>query len=762
MPPIQMRDRYPLARPQADVRHRPAGPGPAATGSGLTGRDFTRMLRKRKWWIIMSVAILGAGAFTTTLLWRQFAPQYSVKADLYVNPIRQQQGNSFVQNQGEFTADTAGTNRQQHARMICTPEFLRAACDSADVRRTRWFKRNEASAVDLLVDRLSTNLYLDENRMGVVFTSVARTDQDRGDLAEMLRAVVEEYVRTIKARASKDVTDSIVALRAQKTAQEEQLTDLRRRIGMLNYGEMGTIASLIQTKAAKLDTINQVKVQLGMDLQAAQGRLKDLDDRKAAGTLAESAEIAVLVEDDPQIRQLRDRQSMADARLASLQSNYGPKDHRVLQAQADITILADQLVHQRSAMLDVKYLSVRPRYKADVDRIVAQQLSLAAQEQPVNAEIQGLQKNLKELQDLKTQEAIKQGYVQKLDEQLLVLTMREKELTPVWVSLLPTPPAVNEIAKPKWSIMMAGGIIGGLLLGLLMAVALEFLDSTVKGPRDLTRRLDLPVLGIIPHVDDLDESFSEVAMAFAEHPDSMVCEAHRQIRTTLQFSSPANQQRSILISSAMPGEGRTTLTMNLAHAIARSGRRVLVVDANFRQPALQRLVPACPAQGLSNALVGQIDWRTAVAELEPNFDVLAAGPLPPNPAELLGSEQMLSILTEMMEAYDQVLLDGAPCVVVTDPVALSTLVDGVIIVVRAGSSTSGLVQRARDLFTRVGAHLFGVVLNAVRAEAGGYLRRNYDTFYEYRSQTALPSLPPSKAAAAVLSGAGADPPGESQ
>ncbi|MCE5279124.1 MAG: polysaccharide biosynthesis tyrosine autokinase [Planctomycetaceae bacterium] len=756
MPPIQMRDRYPLARPLADVRHRaaPAATGATAPAGGLTGRDFMRMLRKRKWWVIICVAVFGSGAFTATLLWRQFAPQYRVKADLYVNPLRQQT-NSFVQPKGEFTSDSAGTARLQHARMIGTPEFLRVACDAPEVTKTRWYKRNKANAVDLLVSGLSNDMYQDENRLGISFTSVAPSDEDRGDLAEILRAIVEEYVRTIKERAARDVTESIASLKKQKAGQEEQLADLRRRVGMLGLAEMGTIANLIQTKAAKLDTINQVKIQLDLELQAAQGRLNDLDQKKAQGKLAESPELAILVEDDPQIRQMRDREAMAQLSLASLQASYGPKDHRVIQAQANIATLAEQMIRQRAAVLESKYLSMRPRYEGDVNRITAQRLALAKQEQPVNTDIQTLQKNLKELQDLKTQENIKQGYVQKLDEQLLVLTIREKELTPVWMSQAPTPPVVTDIAKPLWSMMMAGGIIAGLVVGLGLAMALEFLDSTVKGPRDLTRRLDLPVLGIIPHVEDLEESFREVAMAFAEHPDSMVCEAHRQIRTTLQFSSPANQQRSILISSAMPGEGRTTLTMNLAHAIARGGKRVLVVDANFRQPALQRLVPACPERGLSNALIGQIDWRSAVAELEPNFDVLGAGPLPPNPAELLGSEQMLSILTEMTDAYDQVLLDGAPCVVVTDPVALSTLVDGVIIVVRAGASTSGLVQRARDLFTRVGAHLFGVVLNAVRAEAGGYLRQNYDTFYEYRSQATLPALPPGAAAAST--GSGPDP-----
>ena len=118
---------------------------------------------------------------------------------------------------------------------------------------------------------------------------------------------------------------------------------------------------------------------------------------------------------------------------------------------------------------------------------------------------------------------------------------------------------------------------------------------------------------------------------------------------------------------------------------------------------------------------------------------MSAGPLPPNPAELLGSVSMRSFIDEATSQYDQVIFDGPPCLVVADPLSLSTLVDGVVLVVRAGANTFGIVQRVRDMFLRVGAHVIGVVLNGVRVVAGGYLRKYYETFYEYREQPQLPS-----------------------
>jgi capsular exopolysaccharide synthesis family protein len=222
-----------------------------------------------------------------------------------------------------------------------------------------------------------------------------------------------------------------------------------------------------------------------------------------------------------------------------------------------------------------------------------------------------------------------------------------------------------------------------------------------------------------------------------------VSEAFRQIRTCLQFSGPASTQRSMLIVSAQPEDGRTTVALNLAASIARGGRKVLVVDANFRQPAVRKLFPQSKDAGLSNVLVGQATWRELVSEIEPNLYVMSSGPLPPNPAELLGGEPMRQLIIEMSAQYDQVIFDGAPMLVVSDSRVLATLVDGVVLVVRAGANTHGMVQRAKDMLQQVGARMMGAVLNGVRATAGGYLRKSYETFYDYHEQAASkgPALP---------------------
>jgi len=279
--------------------------------------------------------------------------------------------------------------------------------------------------------------------------------------------------------------------------------------------------------------------------------------------------------------------------------------------------------------------------------------------------------------------------------------------------------------------MMPVGVLLGLVFGVGLAFLLEFIDTSIKSPSDVSKRLELPMLGFVPHADDLDEEINDIRLAFATNPHSVVGESFRQIRTCVQFSAPAEQLQSLLVTSAQPGDGRTAVAMNLAAAFARNGKKVLVVDANFRQPAMEKLFPQCQNTGLSNALVSQCLWSDHVCEIEPNLSVLPAGPLPPNPAELLGSDTMRLLVSEMVAQYDQVIIDGPPCLLVTDAAVMSSIADGTVLVVRATSNTFGVVQRSRDILNRVNARILGVVLNGIRVTAGGYLRKNYRTFYEY-------------------------------
>jgi capsular exopolysaccharide synthesis family protein len=327
--------------------------------------------------------------------------------------------------------------------------------------------------------------------------------------------------------------------------------------------------------------------------------------------------------------------------------------------------------------------------------------------------------------------------LRRIDERLMGAQYRWELEVPIEIRGLAVPP--TDPSQPKWTLMIIGGVIFGLLAGLGVAVLLEIVDTSIKKPSDIRRRMDLPLLGMVPHIDDLEEEISDPRLAMQTFPDSPVGEAFRQIRTRVVFSGPIDRQRTLMVTSPLPEDGRTTVAVNLAGAMAQGGSKVIIIDANFRQPMLHHLFEGAPGDGLSNVLIGQTTWQQLVHEADENLHVLSAGPLPPNPAELLASRQMRTLLSELTDHYDRVLFDTGPCLVVTDPCVLASEIDGVIMVYRAGANSHGVAQRARDAMLEANARILGAVLNGVRAMAGGYLRKNYEAFYDYRERQPLPA-----------------------
>jgi polysaccharide biosynthesis transport protein len=276
------------------------------------------------------------------------------------------------------------------------------------------------------------------------------------------------------------------------------------------------------------------------------------------------------------------------------------------------------------------------------------------------------------------------------------------------------------------------------------------MDKSVRTPRDVPR---VPVLGTIPNADDDEVEIPRVETACLDVPHSIMAEAFRNLRANLFFSAPAEQQGVILVTSAGAGHGKTAVAANLAISIALSGRRVLLIDANFRRPAMPRIFAASGtrSEGLSNILIGQGKLAELVSNTGvPGCDVLAAGPTPPNPAELLGSSYLRDLIVDARAQYDQVIVDGPPVLLVSDAIVLAGAVDGVLLVCQYRSTSRGAFQRTQAQLEAINARIFGAVLNKVETRAGGYFRKVYREFYQYQEPeegAALTALPGGAAAA---------------
>lgn len=197
-----------------------------------------------------------------------------------------------------------------------------------------------------------------------------------------------------------------------------------------------------------------------------------------------------------------------------------------------------------------------------------------------------------------------------------------------------------------------------------------------------------------------------------DNPKSAVSEAYRTLRTNIQFANVDNIMKRILFTSAGPGEGKSSTVANLAASIAQAGKSVLIIDADLRNPSQHKIFKLPNNNGLSTTLVEEVTSLTFVVNTEnEGLDVLVAGPIPPNPAELLGSKRMKQILHEVSDAYDIVLIDSPPTIAVTDSSILAQSVDGVILVLASGEVKREYATRAKEQLEKVGAKIIGTVLN---------------------------------------------------
>lgn len=220
-------------------------------------------------------------------------------------------------------------------------------------------------------------------------------------------------------------------------------------------------------------------------------------------------------------------------------------------------------------------------------------------------------------------------------------------------------------------------------------------------------------------------------------PSAAASEAFRTLRTNLQFLGVDKPLRTYLVTSATPSEGKTTTSANLAVAFAQTGARVCLVDADLRRPTLAKVFGLDNWSGLTTVLIGQADYKQCIQEnIVPGLSVLTSGPIPPNPAELLGSQQMDRVLRELESSYDVVIFDSPPVLAVTDACVLSAKVNGVILVVRAGQVGYPEVIRARDALNGVKANILGAVLDGIKPSASdGYYYYYYSSKEPARSRS---------------------------
>lgn len=282
--------------------------------------------------------------------------------------------------------------------------------------------------------------------------------------------------------------------------------------------------------------------------------------------------------------------------------------------------------------------------------------------------------------------------------------------------------------QSSFTILLAA--ITGLSLAVAGAYLIETLDNTIRNTDEVKLRLGLETLTAVPSLDG-ELKFSPVYMM--EHSQAPQAEAFRILRTNLRFAAVVRPVQTVAVTSSLPGEGKSMVSANLAVALAQSGAKVILIDADLHRPRQHRIFGLVNNMGLTSALLSEeADARQYLRRTPlPTLHVLTSGPLPPNAAELVGSQRMQRMLTLLRQHADVILIDCPPCAVVADAAVISTLIDGVIMVVEVGRTKRDIAWRAVDTLRQVDAHMVGVVLNRMPHRSSG----NYYSYYTYDRQS---------------------------
>ncbi len=327
--------------------------------------------------------------------------------------------------------------------------------------------------------------------------------------------------------------------------------------------------------------------------------------------------------------------------------------------------------------------------------------------------------------------------------------------SPVQISTVRTADIPDEPSSPNVKLNLALGVLVGLAVGLGVAVLRELLDTRVRTVEDVEAVTDTSVLGVIGYEPDAPNR----PLIVQESPQSMRAEAFRRLRTNLQFLAVEGQNNAIVMTSALPGEGKSTTTINLAITLADAGQRVALVDADLRRPSIAKYMGIEGSVGLTTVLIGRAGLEDVIQPWgNGNLDVITSGQVPPNPSELLGSRRMAAFVEELTSHYDVVLIDTSPLLPVTDGAILARLVGGAVVVVGAGTIHRAQLEDAIEALTTVNAKVLGMVVNRVPVRSGGAYAYHY---YDYTSEEAPQPdrkgkrhLPTSAGAVGALGGAG--------
>lgn len=606
---------------------------------------------------------------------------------------------------------------------------------------------------------------------GTRLIKISFRSHDPKQAADVANAIInsyrEMYLQTHYAavsQASDWMTKQLADLKANVENSEKRLTDFEKDSGILTVPTETTLPTGESMEGGQVHSVVIQKLdELNAELTAAEtDRVqKEAIYRLAASSnpdvilglktnpIAQGSSIVTGAEGQQKLQNLEgldSKRSELQVELAQASTIYGPNNRHLKDLQTQLDAVNAQVKVEMGKIVD----------RAAADLKVAEQTENAIRARFNDMQVQASKLNEKNVQlGILSQEAFSrkklyEDLYTKLQEADVSAGVKATNITVVDPAFTPSSPVL-----PKPVPFLAAGILLGTLLGLGTAHLMEAIDTTVVSLPEIEEITGAAVIAVIPDFKSPSSSKRGRAEKAAEaneltagqstawilsHPTSIASEAFRALRTGVSLSRPGGIPKTLLVTSSVPGEGKSTVSFNLAVAIAQNGKRVVVVEADLRRPVLKRFLRTGSDIGLSSVLADMVSLDDAIVRGVgiPSLDVLPGGPTPPLPAELLSSAKFDSVLAELRSRYDVVLIDSPPALILTDAITIASKVDAMVWIVRAGLATRPHLVRATQQIHRSRLPLIGFVLNGLDARVDpygysysyyGYDAKRYGAYY---------------------------------
>lgn len=488
-----------------------------------------------------------------------------------------------------------------------------------------------------------------------------------------------------------------------------------------------------QQMSRSVEFLKDQKTVTNKELQAAEEKLKEFQSQPR-GVAVLQAEFASRSTD---LANFTSQLKMTYIELSQLNSGVALLEQEMAKTPAYTRVekwsdVTGGLVYTEEA--NPLYISLSEQLskkRAELAEKQGQAEGLSMMLDSINAELDGLQAEMAE----KTMEQDRlQREVERLRETSATLTQKETEtqiaksidLGDTSVMVISEASIPGSPVKPNTMMNIAIAMLLGLMLFTLLAFLLEYLDNTLKTPEDIDREMALPTLGVIPRMDKKNQTEGIERLITSSNPKSPIAEAYRTLRTNIGFASVDKQYRTILVSSANPQDGKSTTAANLAVAMAQAGRRVIVVDCDLRKPLMHKIFQQENSRGFSNLIMQGLPVEDAAKTVMDNLDLITSGPIPPNPSEMLSSAKTRSLWAELSKIYDYVLIDSPPVLAVADASILASQAEGVLMVVRSGSTRNDFARRAKEQLLTANADIIGTVISGMKQDT-----QDYQYYYYY-------------------------------